>query len=235
MFKKIWVFVLALIMASMLTGMGWWNPPDPPEPPPPSDEKVAILMVHGLFGGGYAWTNLEAFLKENGWTDDLLYTPTMSSQNASLCSQKHPEEVAQWVNDIISDHPDKKIALIGHSRGGVDIMQMLWQGLIDISKIKYVITLSGANKACRTTFPPVPADETPGDALYTSIYGDPVAGESFQDCDQTDAVHAVIDGAFNLNMNEVGDDVPYCHSDMRTHPDVFDYILKALKGEVGSN
>ena len=230
--------LLSLIVATMICGMGWWQPPpdEPDDPPAPSGDKVAVLMVHGLWGSGSAMNTLKNFLEEEGWADSLLYNPSMPVDNSSLCNQSHPEQVAKWIDDIIADHPDRQIALIGHSRGGLDIMQAVWQELFDLSKVKYVITLSGANRVCTgSVFPRIPSDETPGDALYTSIWGDPVEGESFSDCDQTHEQHARIEGATNINMNALGPDVPYCHSDMNKHPDVLEQILGALNGEIGSN
>ena len=99
-------------------------------------------------------------------------------------------------------------------------MQCLWQGLVDIDRINYVITLAGANRACYATFPRIPRDETPGDALYTFMWSSD---------DYVTYYTTYIDGADSIEFSRLS------HSDMITHEDVLTEVFNALNGLLGDN
>jgi hypothetical protein len=94
----------------------------------------------------------------------------MTVLNSTLCTTAHPPVIQQWIEAALDNFSGfDKVDLIGHSRGGSNIMRGLWHGYIDNTMVRNVITMSGANRACVTEFPAIPGDETPGTILY-SVY-----------------------------------------------------------------
>ena len=220
MIKKIYKFALILLASTMITGMGY-RPPVDPEPPSEPGNRFPVLMLHGWFGSSSAFSSLKTFLKNNGWSDSELYAFNMVD-NSNLCSTQHAPKVAEWVQMIKEAHPGKKIALIGHSRGGLNAMEPLWKGMIDPADINYVVTLAGANNACISSLGPHPADETPGDAgpLYTFLWSS---------ADFVNYSLTVIDGADSIEYSDKS------HMDFVRDSEVFEDILDALNGNIGDN
>ena len=119
--KKLLVVVFILVSVPSVFAMGSF--PRAPE------EKFPILMVHGMYGNAWQFTRMKDYLVDQGWEESLLYAYSISEDNFGLCSQAHVNQVAEWIDEILDDHPGQKLALVGHSRGGMNIMQCLWQGL----------------------------------------------------------------------------------------------------------
>lgn len=202
-----------------------------------STSKYPIVAVHGWGGNPTdAWLCddcLFPWLETQGYYPALMIA-NQQVNNSVLCNNAaaviaQAQEVGSWVTETLAAFPGfEKVDLIGHSRGGGNIMQGLWFDAIDETKIRYVITCSGANKtaACIAAWEEeIPADETPGDALYSILW-------SSASCDQTSYSITTVDGAYEINLN------PACHADTkgeaRTSPTSADAaraaILAALAG-----
>ena len=196
----------------------------PPAPPvdlqnPPGEcsaPKIPVVFVHGLYGSGAAWGPAINFLVNNGYDRSLLIANSMTVDNNSLCSSEHPKVVAQWIDAVLKAHPEfTQVDLVGHSRGGCNIMEGLWTGAIDYHKVRSVVTLSGANRACKTTFPPIPGDETPGEVNY-SVY--------FSAADKNVSYNITrVDGAYEEDLGTL------THSDMRKDPLALAAMLDGLQ------
>lgn len=133
-------------------------------------DKYPVVFVHGLYGSGAAWNEARTYLEGQGWEPSLLIANSMTVNNSVLCSTAHPPAVQGWIEAALNLFPGfDQVDLIGHSRGGSNIMRGLWHGDIDDTMVRNAITMSGANRACATTFPAIPGDETPGTVLY-SVY-----------------------------------------------------------------
>jgi pimeloyl-ACP methyl ester carboxylesterase len=198
-----------------------------------------VVLVHGLFGNGpKAWGGsggLASTLINHGWPESLIYYPSIQTNNGMpVCGNFSPtqsEEVAGWVDQALSQHPGfDKVDLVGHSRGGANIINGLAYGKINPDKVRYVVTLSGVNYSSITQGIPcykfydshLPADETPGDALYTVYFSDPGDPE-------VTYAYTHIDGADNINL------INYSHAQMRTAQAVQLKVVDALNGLTGGN
>jgi len=138
-------------------------------------QTVPIILVHGwdVFNTGFSanyWNRAINFLVQNGYNREMIIAKTMSVDNEKLCSNEHAKVIAQWVDDALAAFPDaEKVDLIGHSRGGMNILRALWDEELDPIKVRKVITIAGVNRDCNL-IPEDEISEIPGDIQYTSIY-----------------------------------------------------------------
>ena len=225
MMKKLF---FALFVSVFLMGMGWvpyapdGQPTAPVEQPTAPDALLhePILMIHGLFGNPMGWNRLQSWLADHGFDRNLMYAPQMTD-NFSMCSLAHIEQIEDEIALIRSETGAEKVTLIGHSRGGTDIMAFM-RFSPDNDLVDNVITLAGANHYyCDTVYGRPPSDDTPGDALYTSIYSVPDDGI-------VTANMAKLNGAHNVEYTDLS------HIEFIQTEAVFEDVLEALKGG-GSN
>lgn len=212
------VFMCLILAAVNAFSMGSM-PPAPQDDPdlqnPPGEcsaSKVPVVFVHGLYGSGFLWNTAINFLEDQGYDRDLMVNETMPVANTTLCSSEHGEIIAEWIDDVLAENPQfTQIDLVGHSRGGGDIMTGLWSGAIDHRKVRNVVTLSGANRACGG----IPRDETPGDIFYSVYYS------SADTLVRYSTTH--IDGAYEENLETLS------HSTMITDSKALNAILEGLQ------
>jgi len=208
---------LFLVLASLEAFSMGSMPPAPPDDPlnPPGEctaSKLPVVFVHGLYGYGFVWNTAINFLEDQGYERSLMMNETMPADNYTLCSAEHAKEIQKWIDEMLKAHPEfKKVDLVGHSRGGVDIMSGLWSGAIDRTKVRNVVTLSGANRACGS----IPRDETPGDSFYSVYYS---SADTFVTYYTTH-----IDGAYEEDL------VTLAHNQMITDPKALNAILDGLQ------
>ncbi len=212
-----------LIVCVFLMGMGWLPPPPDELSPAPDALPTApgalphepILMIHGLFGHPITWNQLKSWLEDEGFDRDLMYAPQITD-NFSMCSIEHIEQIEDEIALIRSETGAEQVTLIGHSRGGTAIMAFM-RFSDDNDLVGNVITLAGANHyICDMVYGRPPKDDTPGDALYTSIYTIPSDGI-------TPAYMAKLDGARNVEYTDLS------HSDFIQTEAVFEDVLDALR------
>jgi pimeloyl-ACP methyl ester carboxylesterase len=204
----------ALIVCVFLLGMGRVPPPPDALPHEP------IIMIHGLYGNPLSWNRLQSWLEDQGFDRNLMYVPQMTD-NFTMCSLAHIEQIEDEIALIRSETGAEKVTLIGHSRGGTDIMAFM-RFSPDSDLVDNVITLAGANHYyCDTVYGRPPSDDTPGDALYTSIYSVPDDGI-------VTANMAKLNGAHNVEYTDLS------HIEFIQTEAVFEDVLEALKGG-GSN
>ena len=209
--------LMFLVFASVDAYSMGWMPPAPPDDPqsPPGEcsaSKIPVVFVHGLYGYGFVWNTAINFLEDQGYKRSLMISETMPVDNYTLCSAGHAKEIQKWIDETLAAHPEfTKVDLVGHSRGGVDIMSGLWSGTIDYRKVRNVVTLSGSNRACGG----IPGDETPGD-IYYSVY--------YSSADTLVTYYTThIDGAYQEDLETLS------HNQMITDPKALNAILDGLQ------
>jgi len=81
-----------------------------------------IVMIHGMWGGGWYWENFKNFFEQRGYE---CFTPTLRHHDVSPLDDPHPDlgetsllDYAQDLEEFIGKLDDKPI-LIGHSMGGL--------------------------------------------------------------------------------------------------------------------
>ena len=194
-----------------------------------STSKYPVVFVHGLFGNSRAWNTAKSYLSSRGWKSELLIANSITESNSTMCgtaSPKQAQEVAGWVDAALAKYPGfEKVDLVGHSRGGSNIMRGLWHGYINVSKVRDVITMSGANRDCDRYYPAIPSDETPGNISYSVYYSD---GTPDNDS-AVDYRNTHVTGAYDENL------YPLSHSEMKTDSSALAAMEKSLLGKVGSN
>lgn len=204
--------------------------------------KYPVIFVHGLFSDALAWTCSGCainYLEGEGWESQLLIVRSIGDYcveyggaldcNFDLCNAVHPQILAGWIDDVLSEYPGfERVDLIGHSRGGMNVMTGLWHGYIDPSKVRHAVTMSGSNRTdvlCspNNPFPSIPDDETPGNVQYTIYWSNCDRAVSYGDT-------YVGDGAF---MEDLSEPVGICldHIDMASDAVAFKAMKDALLTE----
>ena len=81
-----------------------------------------IVMLHGMWGGGWCWENFKNFFEQRGYE---CFTPTLRLHDVSPLDDPHPDlgetsllDYAQDLEKFIHNLDEKPI-LIGHSMGGL--------------------------------------------------------------------------------------------------------------------
>ncbi|MBL7217218.1 MAG: alpha/beta hydrolase [Desulfobacteraceae bacterium] len=81
-----------------------------------------IVMIHGMWGGGWCWENFKNFFEQRGYE---CFTPTLRLHDVSPLDDPHPDlgetsllDYAQDLEKFIRNLDEKPI-LIGHSMGGL--------------------------------------------------------------------------------------------------------------------
>jgi PKD repeat protein len=193
-----------------------------------STSKYPVVFVHGLFGNSRAWSSAKSYLTSQGWKSELLIANSITESNSTMCgtaSPKQAQQVAGWVDSALAKYPGfEKVDLVGHSRGGNNIMRGLWHGYINHTKVRQVVTMSGANRDCDPYYPAIPNDETPGAISYSVYYSD---GTPDNDS-AVDYRNTQVTDAFHENL------YPLNHSEMKSDSKALSAMKKSLLGQVGS-
>lgn len=191
--------------------------------------KYPVVFVHGWMGSKSAWNDAKAYLTSKDWDSSLLIARTITEFNSNLCGSASPAqaaEVAEWVDDALEQFPGfKKIDLVGHSRGGSNIMRALWHGYIDPDTVRNVVTLAGANRNCDPYYPAIPSNETPGSIMYSVYYSD---GSPDYDS-EVNYYNTHVQGAYHGNL------WPLSHSEIKKNDVAMQALRNSLLGAVGSN
>jgi triacylglycerol lipase len=179
-------------------------------------EKVPILMVHGLNGNSSDWNVMKQYLRSKGYDDKLLFTIDMTD-NQTLCSENHVAQISAKVEEIVAQTGFKRIDVIGHSRGGLNLYDYM-QFDNGANRVRNWISLAGANNMRCPVFNGSPSsDPTPGSHTgYTSIY-------SLTDELLSPQV-SIIEGARNIALENAS------HYTMPVNKEVFPYVIEALQG-----
>lgn len=89
--------------------------------------RKSIVMIHGMWGGSWAWDNYKSFFEDKGYT---CYTPVLRYHDISPNGRPDPAlgatsllDYAQDLKEYISGLDDKPV-IMGHSMGGL-ITQIL--------------------------------------------------------------------------------------------------------------
>ncbi len=111
------------LMVLITYPLGWiprlWYPPCPPVAGAP-----AVLLVHGLYHNASAWTLFKLRLKRAGFKN--VYAFSYSSWNTQFHSVA--QSLEKRVNQVLSDCPEQRLLLVGHSLGGLLIRHYMGSG-----------------------------------------------------------------------------------------------------------
>lgn len=193
-----------------------------------STSKYPVVFVHGLYGNSRAWDTARSYLAGQGWKSEMLIANSITESNTTMCgtvSPKQAQQVGGWVDATLAKYPGfDRVDLVGHSRGGNNIMRGLWHGHINSGKVRHVVTMAGANRDCGPYYPAIPSDETPGNARYSVYYSD---GDPDND-PAVDYRNSHVNGAYIENL------YPLNHSEMKSASVALSAMKKSLSGQVGS-
>ncbi|KKS83490.1 MAG: lipoprotein, partial [Parcubacteria group bacterium GW2011_GWA2_43_11] len=194
-----------------------------------STSKYPVVFVHGWLGNSTEWNTAKSYLANKGWKSTLLVANSITQSNTTLCGTVSPQqaqEVAGWVNAVLAKYPGfEKVDLVGHSRGGSNVMRTLWHGYLETSKVRRVVTMAGINRDCAPYYPAIPSDETPGAIQYSVYYSDGTPDED----SLVDYSITHVEGAYEQNLNSL------THLQMVSHSTALQAIEKSLLGTVGGN
>lgn len=123
--------------------LGWiprlWYPPCPPMPGGP-----AVLLVHGLYHNASAWTLFKWRLKRAGFKN--VYAFSYSSWDTEFHAVANSLE--KRINQVLSDCPEQRLLLVGHSLGGLLIRHYMGSG-VRRDEIMAAVTLGAPHRGSR--------------------------------------------------------------------------------------
>lgn len=123
--------------------LGWfprlWYPPCPPMPSAP-----AVLLVHGLYHNASAWSIFKLRLKRAGFKN--VYAFSYSSWSTEFHSIANSLE--KRINQVLSDCPEQRLLLLGHSLGGLLIRHYMATG-VRRDEIMAAVTLGAPHQGSR--------------------------------------------------------------------------------------
>lgn len=127
---------LTLTAAALLLTAVARTPAPAQEAPPPRGSTIVI--VHGAWGGGWAFKRVEALLRERG---HAVYRPTLTGQgervhlaSAGIGLETHIQDVV----NVIRFEDLRDIVLVGHSYGGMVVTGVADRVADRVRKIVYL-------------------------------------------------------------------------------------------------
>ncbi len=94
-----------------------------------------ILMIHGMWGGGWYWQPMKAFFEQQGYQ---CLTPDLRFHDLGIGEEPNPDlgtvSLIDYVDDLeglIKSLPEKPIVM-GHSMGGIIAQKLAERGLADL-------------------------------------------------------------------------------------------------------
>ena len=139
-------------------------------PTPPAAAHRTFVIVHGAFGGGWAFREVDQLLTAKG---HKVYRPTLTGQGEKVHLATRDTDLATHVNDIVNvilfeDLHD--IVLVGHSYGGMVITGVMDRVPERISQVIFLdaaVPEDGENMCSWVNFKPTP------EQLATGFYVPP--------------------------------------------------------------
>ncbi|WP_224369396.1 hypothetical protein [Hyalangium versicolor] len=110
-----------------------------PRPLPPHNPKLGVLFVPGLLGE-CAYGLAPPFESIVTRLRHLGYEARVSQVNAASTSRTNADRLAQEVAEM----PSKRLLLVGHARGAVDILELLVSHPAAASRVSAVLSVAGA-------------------------------------------------------------------------------------------
>lgn len=118
---------------------GLWRPKSPK-----SDEFPAVVLVHGLYHNASAWLFFRLLLRRAGFHN--VYCLSYSSWNTDF--SKIFRKLEDQVREVVIQHPDQGVVLVGHSLGGLLTRHYMATGR-DRDLVRAAITLGAPHKGSR--------------------------------------------------------------------------------------
>jgi pimeloyl-ACP methyl ester carboxylesterase len=125
--------------------------------------KATILIVHGAWGGGWAFREVDSLLSADHYK---VYRPTLTGQGEKVHLSTPDINLSTHIQDIVNvilfeDLHD--ITLVGHSYGGMVVTGVADRVPDRIRQLIYVdAVLPKSGESVNDTLPPIGRDETDG-------------------------------------------------------------------------
>jgi triacylglycerol lipase len=117
----------------------WWRPRSPR-----NDGLPAVVLVHGLYHNASAWLVFRRLLRRAGFLN--IHGITYNSWNTDF--HKVFNELEDFVREVVIQHPDQGVVLMGHSLGGLLTRHYMAVGK-DRDLVRAAITLGAPHKGSR--------------------------------------------------------------------------------------
>ncbi len=111
---------------------------------PRNDDRPAVVLVHGLYHNASAWLLFRRLLRRAGFKN--IYGLTYDCWKSDF--QKAFKELEQFVREVIIQHPDQGVVLMGHSLGGLLTRHYMSVGK-DRDLVRAAVTLGAPHKGSR--------------------------------------------------------------------------------------
>jgi triacylglycerol lipase len=209
-------------------------------PPAPSDAVTPVLLVHGYGGRAESMRTLERRLENEGRSVISVELPDRGEGDIAVS--------ARALADVIRKRAFPRVDLVGFSAGGVVVRSYL-NDADRAERARRVVLLGAPNHgaivaaraaatdptscidACAQLTPGSTfltelnaGDETPGDALYVSIW-------TAQDEVVTPRKSAVLEGATNIRVQDICADADLDHGELVRDPLAVGLVVHALESE----
>ena len=182
----------------------------------PAQEQAPVLLIHGLYGNSVNFAVMKLRLIREGYTSSSIYSVNLTP-NDTVCDPGHVAQINTAVENIITETGITQIDVIGHSNGGLDLLNYMLFGT-GVGHVRNFIAIgSPLQTVCWANFGSHPTDMTPGDTTrYTSVHSlaDEVVPSQL----------AFLEGARNVEVAEVS------HSALLYDKNVFSLVLEGLRG-----
>ena len=213
--------------------------------PTSTNDKTPILFVHGWTESESLWDEMIERFIADGWSEDILYAYTFSSNWAFGNGQnaENAEEIKVWVEEILAETGASKVDLISHSMGGLSTRYYI-KFLNGIDYVEDYVSLGSPHHGTTLAyliggdmkpgsdlldmlndgdetpggFLPDSGEHIPGDIDYTSIYAvddELVWGDS-----------AILDGAINLECEDIEGIIN--HIALTTNEEIYTWIKSGI-------
>lgn len=96
-------------------------------------EPLPVLLIHGYMADASVWKKWEDLLKK----DNIPVYPITFSQSDDKCGSaaEHAKELSKQIGDIKDKTGQKKVNIVGHSKGGLDARMYLANNTQDIANL----------------------------------------------------------------------------------------------------
>jgi pimeloyl-ACP methyl ester carboxylesterase len=112
----------SLLIAVFLLSAGFSPAPAEAEPPAPGiTDKPTIVIVHGAWGGSWAFKEVESLLREKGYN---VYRPSLTGQGERVHLASPEINLSTHIEDVVNVFLFEElndVVLVGHSYGGMVI------------------------------------------------------------------------------------------------------------------
>ncbi|MEO5702139.1 MAG: alpha/beta fold hydrolase [Casimicrobiaceae bacterium] len=208
-------------------GFGWWFMREPP--PGPAD--LPVLLIHGVLCNSGVWLGMRGALRPLGLP---IYTISYGPPLASI--ETFADALAQKIDAILRDTGAARVALVGHSMGG--IVARAYMRRHGSGKVAILVTVGTphAGSVLARIFPGTSLEQLrAGNAWLAGLNATPLPAVpivsiwSWHDSMVAPQLSARLPGAENIAVVGVG------HNALLRDPQVIAHVTTALRSAAGAN